>query len=253
MQTTEPSDHAVTMPVEQHAAAELARGAGELLVGLRTGTHRSGRPLSDEGDQRSHDYLMTQLALRFPHDTVRSEEGRGTPGAERLWIVDPLDGSREYGEGREDWAVHVALAVGGLPAVGAVALPARGVVLCTAEVPPMAPPRAVPRLVVSRSRPPAIAETVADRLGAATIPMGSAGAKIAAVIRGEAEIYVHAGGQYEWDSAAPVAVALAGGWHATRLDGSPLRYGLPDPWLPDLLVCHPSLATAALAAVAELG
>ena len=143
--------------------------------------------------------------------------------------------------------------MGSDPAVGAVALPARGVVLGTAAPPPMTPAAAVPRLVVSRSRPPAVAEKMADRLGAMTIPMGSAGAKIAAVIQGEAEIYVHAGGQYEWDSAAPVAVALAGGWHASRLDGSPLRYGLPDPWLPDLLVCHPSLAAAALAALSELG
>jgi 3'(2'), 5'-bisphosphate nucleotidase len=253
VKTTEPPDDALTMQVEHGAATDLARDAGELLLALRSGTNGSGRALSDEGDSRSHQYLMAQLALRFPDDHVRSEEGRDTPGAERLWVVDPLDGSREYGEGREDWAVHVALSMGGDPAVGAVALPARGVVLGTAAPPPMTRAAAVPRLVVSRSRPPAVAETLADRLGAITIPMGSAGAKIAAVIQGEAEIYVHAGGQYEWDSAAPVAVALAGGWHASRLDGSPLRYGLPDPWLPDLLVCHPSLAAAALAALSELG
>lgn len=253
MQTTEPPDDALTMQVEHGAATVLARDAGELLLALRSGSRRSGRSLSDEGDRRSHQHLMAQLASQFPDDPVRSEEGRDTPGAERLWIVDPLDGSREYGEGRGDWAVHVALSIGGAPAVGALALPSRGLVLGTAVPPPMAPPAAVPRLVVSRSRPPDVAGKVADRLGATTIPMGSAGAKIAAVILGEAEIYVHAGGQYEWDSAAPVAVALAGGWHASRLDGSPLRYGLPDPWLPDVLVCHPSLAPAALTALAELG
>jgi 3'(2'), 5'-bisphosphate nucleotidase len=251
--TTEPPEDALTAPVEHRAARELARGAGEVLVDLRSGSPASGRALSDEGDRRSHQYLMAELAGRFPHDPVRSEEGGHSPGAARLWVVDPLDGSREYGEGREDWAVHVALAIGGRPAIGAVGLPARRVVLGTAAPPPMAPVAAVPRLVVSRSRPPAVAVALAGRLGATTIPMGSAGAKIAAVIRGEADIYVHAGGQYEWDSAAPVAVALAGGWHASRLDGSPLRYGLPDPWLPDLLVCHPSLAAAALAAAAELG
>jgi 3'(2'), 5'-bisphosphate nucleotidase len=250
--TTEPPEDALTALVEHRAAIELARGAGEVLLALRSRSPASGRVLSDEGDRMSHQYLMAELAVRFPDDPVRSEEGRHSPGAERLWVVDPLDGSREYGEGREDWAVHVALAIGGHPAIGAVALPAQGVVLGTAAPPAMAPAASVPRLVVSRSRPPAVAVELAGRLGATTIPMGSAGAKIAAVIRGEAEIYVHAGGQYEWDSAAPVAVALAGGWHASRLDGSPLRYGLPDPWLPDLLVCHPSLAVAALAALAEL-
>jgi 3'(2'), 5'-bisphosphate nucleotidase len=174
-------------------------------------------------------------------------------GAERLWIIDPLDGSREFGEDRDDWAVHVALAIGGHPIVGAVALPALRVVLGTSAPPARSAPAPVPRLVVSRSRPPAVAEHVADRLGATTIAMGSAGAKIAAVIRGRADVYVHAGGQYEWDSAAPVAVALATGLHASRIDGSPLRYGLPDPWLPDLLVCHPTFADAALAALAEFG
>jgi 3'(2'), 5'-bisphosphate nucleotidase len=196
---------------------------------------------------------MAELAIRFPDDEVRSEEGGQMSGADRLWIVDPLDGSREFGEDRDDWAVHVALATGGHPVVGAVALPARQVVLGTAAPPPLAAPAPVPRLVVSRSRPPAVAELVAHRLGATTIAMGSAGAKIAAVIEGHADIYVHAGGQYEWDSAAPVAVALATGLHASRIDGSPLRYGLPDPWLPDLVVCHPALADAALAALTESG
>jgi len=245
--------HAHNSEAEHRAAHDLARAAGDLLMDLRTRSPLAGRRLSDEGDRLSHEFLMVELAIRFPHDEVRSEEGAEAPGGERLWIVDPLDGSREFGEVRDDWAVHVALAIGGHPIVGAVALPALQVVLGTAAPPALSAPAPVPRLVVSRSRPPAVAEQVADRLGATTIAMGSAGAKIAAVIRGQADIYVHAGGQYEWDSAAPVAVALATGLHASRIDGSPLRYGLPDPWLPDLLVCHPVLADAALAALSESG
>ncbi len=242
------------VPLSEHpVAVELARAAGDLLMELRSRSPQSGRQLSDEGDRRSHEFLMAELASRFPGDEIRSEEGADGPGGDRLWIIDPLDGSREFGEGRDDWAVHVALAIGGHPSVGAVALPALRVVLGTSAPPALSEPAPVPRLVVSRSRPPAVADAVADRLGATTIAMGSAGAKIAAVIRGQADIYVHAGGQYEWDSAAPVAVALATGLHASRIDGSPLRYGLPDPWLPDLLVCHPTLADAALSALSEAG
>jgi 3'(2'), 5'-bisphosphate nucleotidase len=170
-----------------------------------------------------------------------------------VWIVDPLDGTREFSEGRDDWAVHVALAIDGEPVVGAVALPALGLVLGTGAPPPLSPAAKVPRVVVSRSRPPEFVAAVAERLGAVVAPMGSAGAKIAAVIRGEAEVYLHSGGQYEWDSAAPVAVALATGLDATRLDGSPLRYARPDPWLPDLMVIHPDLTDAVTAALEEGG
>ncbi|HEX3461945.1 MAG TPA: 3'(2'),5'-bisphosphate nucleotidase CysQ [Acidimicrobiales bacterium] len=242
----------MSLAAEHTAAVDLARAAGDLLMALRSRSMHSGRPLSDEGDRLSHELLVAELAARFPHDEVRSEEGAKAPGGDRLWIIDPLDGSREFGEGRDDWAVHVALAIGGDPIVGAVALPVLGLVLGTSAPPPLPAPASVPRLVVSRSRAPAVATELADRLGATTVPMGSAGAKIAAVIRGDAEIYVHAGGQYEWDSAAPVAVALASGLHASRNDGSPLRYGLPDPWLPDLIVCHPTLAEPTLAALADL-
>ncbi len=216
-----------------------------------------GKPLGKEGDQLSHAMLMEHIADQFPADRIRSEEADQSEvlGAQagRIWIIDPLDGTREYSEGRADWAVHVALAVDGAPVVGAVALPALDVVLCTGQPPPLPTPEAVPRMVVSRSRPPEFSAFIADRLGAATIPMGSAGAKIAAVIRGEAEVYVHAGGQYEWDSAAPVAVAIATGLHASRLDGSPLRYSQPDPWLPDLVVCHPNLADAVMGALKAFG
>jgi len=241
---------------EHQAAVELAGQAGTALLDLRGGG-LTGKELGNEGDRRSHRLLMARLADRFPDDRIRSEEADRSEvlGSQsgRVWIIDPLDGTREYSEGREDWAVHVALAVDGEPVVGAVALPAMGLVLGTGSPPTLVAPRAVPRMVVSRTRPPDFVPAVAERLGAETVPMGSAGAKIAAVIRGEAEIYLHAGGQYEWDSAAPVAVALAMGIHATRLDGSPLRYSQPDPWLPDLVVCHPDLAEAVTAALGEAG
>ena len=241
---------------EDRVAGEFAHEAGRGLMQLRARS-AGGGALGKAGDQWSHHLLTRRIAGRFPGDRIRSEEADQSvplgPAAGRVWIIDPLDGTREYSEGREDWAVHVGLAVDGAPRVGAVALPAVGVVLTTGEPPALAPPAATPRMVVSRSRPPGFAPFVAERLGAVTVPMGSAGAKIAAVIRGEADVYVHAGGQYEWDSAAPVAVALAGGLHATRLDGTPLRYAQPDPWLPDLVVCHPWLAGAVLAAVRESG
>jgi 3'(2'), 5'-bisphosphate nucleotidase len=241
---------------QHRSAVELAHEAGVKLMELRQG-HPSGESLGKEGDQLSHQLLMERLGQMFPSDRIRSEEALHAEQldnpAGRVWIIDPLDGTREYSEGREDWAVHVAMAVDGEPLVGAVALPSLGVVLGTEEPPPLAPAATVPRIVISRSRPPDFIPTVAERLGARTIAMGSAGAKIAAVIRGEAEIYLHAGGQYEWDSAAPVAVALASGLHARRLDGSPLRYSQPDPYLPDLVVCHPSLAEAVTDALVAAG
>lgn len=247
-----PGDHAL--------AAELAAETGALLVGIRRDLVRGGAHpwmVRDEGDWRANELIVTRLAAARPDDRVLSEEGappRPRTGApdERVWIVDPLDGTNEYGEpGREDWAVHVALVVGDRPAAGAVALPAEGLVLAT-EPPPPSPPALgdrPPRLVVSRTRPPYAALTVAEALGADLVRLGSAGAKTMAVVRGKADLYVHAGGQYEWDSAAPVAVAHAAGLHVSRLDGSPLRYNRPDPWLPDLLVCRPELAPAVLAAL----
>jgi 3'(2'), 5'-bisphosphate nucleotidase len=246
------------MSVDDHeAAAALAGTAGDRLVALRDEGSLTGKALGAEGDRVSHALLMAALAERFPGDRIRSEESAQAldlPSPDgRVWVVDPLDGTREYSEGRDDWAVHVALATDGAPTVGAVALPGLGVVLSTGAPPPLPDPAPVPRMVVSRTRPPAFTDAVAGALGATLVPMGSAGAKISAVIRGDAELYVHGGGQYEWDSAAPVAVALATGLHASRLDGSPLRYAAPDPWLPDLVVCHPSLATAVLGALTAAG
>lgn len=235
-------------------AAHLARRAGRLLVELRRGP-LEGRELGAAGDRRSNDLILGELHRLRPDDAVLSEESADDPSrlqADRVWIVDPLDGTREYGEvGRSDWAVHVALWERGALAAGAVALPARDLVLRDDE-PPARDARVpdVPRLVVSRSRPPAVADHVATAISAEVVPLGSAGAKVAAVVLGDAEAYVHAGGQYEWDSAAPVAVAAAAGLHVSRLDGSPLRYNQPSTLLPDLVVCLPGLAEPILAAVA---
>jgi 3'(2'), 5'-bisphosphate nucleotidase len=237
---------------DHELAARLATDAGRLLLAVRDElADATAGERKAAGDKRSHDFLMEALAAERPNDAVLSEEGVDDPArlsAERVWIVDPLDGTREFSElGRTDWAVHVALWQSGDLAAGAVALPAQGSTLATPHVPapPPAPPQ--PRIVVSRTRPPAIALAVRDRLGGTLVEMGSAGAKAASIAQGFADVYVHAGGQYEWDNAAPVAVARAAGLHASRIDGSPLDYNRPDPLLPDLLICRPELADAVLA------
>ena len=247
-------------PADHELAATLATRAGELLVELRarlTAEGADGARLKREGDRQAHDQLMAGLAGRMAAgDAVLSEEGRDDPvrlAAERVWIVDPLDGTREFGEPpRTDWAVHVALVVAGVPVAGAVALPALDTTLHTGA-PPVLPPAAdgPPRVIVSRSRPPAAAVFLTERLGGQRVAMGSAVAKAMAVVRGDADVYAHSGGQYEWDSCAPVAVARAAGLHASRIDGSPLVYNRAEPYLPDLLICRPELAGPALAALAE--
>jgi len=242
-------------PSSDHALARLlAEEAGLALLAERARAgHDDPKALRDAGDRLSHELLMGRLAAERPGDAVLSEEGADDArrlDADRVWIIDPLDGTREYAEaGRSDWAVHVALWERGTLVAGAVGLPAQGVTLGADAPPPKAPPLAgrPPRLVASRTRAPQVVQDVAAALGGEILPMGSAGAKVAAVVTGQADIYVHAGGQYEWDSAAPVAVALAAGLHATRLDGSPLEYNRRDPWLPDLCVCVPELAGQVLA------
>jgi 3'(2'), 5'-bisphosphate nucleotidase len=242
--------------VDDHLLAwQLARDAGQRLLALRD-TDLAPDSLRKAGDSRSHEYLVGQLERLRPDDAVLSEEGADDPArlsADRVWIIDPLDGTREFGEpGRTDWAVHVALWQDGNLAAGAVALPAQDQVLSTwqPEPTPDSDAAARLRLVVSRSRPPAFVARLAVDLDADEVPMGSAGAKAAAVIAGQADAYVHSGGQYEWDSAAPVAVARDAGLHASRIDGSPLRYNQPDPRLPDLLICRAELAPRLLSAIA---
>ena len=238
-------------------AAKLALEAGRLLTLVREQSGLGGKALGDAGDRDANRFLCEAIRAARPDDGLLSEEERDNPARlakRRVWIIDPVDGTREYSEGRADWAVHVALAVDGVPVHGAVALPglAGEVVLrsdCPAPLPLMA---SVPRFLVSRTRPAAEAQTVAAKLGGELVPMGSAGAKAMAVVRGEAEVYLHSGGQYEWDSCAPVAVAAAYGLHCSRIDGSLLRYNQPDTYMPDLLICRAEWAEHVLAEVARI-
>jgi 3'(2'), 5'-bisphosphate nucleotidase len=235
---------------DHELAAHIAREAGQLLV-----RRRAEGASKDDGDRESNDLILARLAAARPDDAVLSEESKDDPirlERERVWIVDPLDGTREFGEaGRSDWAVHVALVVNGTPHACAVGLPAQGdIVMATVPAPTLAPAHnGKMRLLVSRTRPPKLAEYLAGVLDAELVPLGSAGAKTMAVLQGHADVYAHSGGQFEWDSAAPVGVAAAAGCHTSRLDGSPLAYNRPDPYLPDLLVCRPELAVAVLAAI----
>jgi 3'(2'), 5'-bisphosphate nucleotidase len=241
-----------TVPDDHELAAQIAREAGRMLVRRRA--EGAGK---DDGDRESNELILARLAVARPDDAVLSEESRDDRvrlERERVWIVDPLDGTREFGEvGRTDWAVHVALVVNGTPHACAVALPAQDDVVLATVPPPSLAPRAAAklRLLVSRTRPPKLAQHLADVLDADLVPLGSAGAKTMAVVQGHADVYAHSGGQYEWDSAAPVGVAAAAGCHCSRLDGSRLVYNRPDPYLPDLLVCRPEVAATVLAAIRQ--
>jgi len=265
------------MTGDDHALArDLAALAGERLLALRA---QGGEQddLRKAGDRQSHDFLTAELAARRPGDVVLSEEGADNPArlaARRVWIVDPLDGTREFGEpGRTDWAVHVALwersdtGDSGDLTAGAVALPAQGMTLSTADRQPAqsgiepvmtgstshrAGAAGKIRIVVSRSRPPAFVRNISDLIDAELVPLGSAGAKVAAVVNGEVDAYVHGGGFYEWDTAAPVAVARAAGLHASRIDGAALAYNQSDLLMPDILVCRPALAGTLLRAIREV-
>jgi 3'(2'), 5'-bisphosphate nucleotidase len=244
---------------DDHALArDLAGEAGQLLLDLRA---RGGDPglLRKAGDRQSHEFLAARLAAIRPGDAVLSEEGvdgKARLSADRVWIVDPLDGTREFGEeGRTDWAVHVALWERGELTAGAVALPAQGKILNTLDPPARdvasAPASAPLRLVVSRTRASQLVKDVAAALKAEFVPCGSAGAKTATVIAGETDVYLHSGGFYEWDTAAPVAVARAAGFHTSRIDGTDLVYNREDPLLPDILVCRPAIADLLLDAIRE--
>jgi 3'(2'), 5'-bisphosphate nucleotidase len=233
-------------------AAHLAEVAGRLLLEVRASAVFGGATLGAAGDRTANEFLVHAIRAARPDDGLLSEEAKcdGTRLAKsRVWIIDPVDGTREYSEQRADWAVHVGLAVDGVPKLGAVALPGVGQVLRSDRPLPLPPLPARPRMVVSRSRPPAEALAVAEAIGAELVPMGSAGAKAMAVVTGEAELYIHSGGQYEWDSMAPVAVALAHGLVCTRLNGSPLTYNNADVYLPDLMIVRPELAGAVRAAL----
>jgi 3'(2'), 5'-bisphosphate nucleotidase len=249
---------AVTAQTDASLAADLAEAAGRILLDLRARGEFEGKELGKEGDRAANRYLMERLRTERPDDGMLSEESKDT--AERLcrsrvWIVDPLDGTREYGEARPDWAVHVGLAIDGVAEIGAVALPGlgKGLVLRSDQPVPLTNHEGAPRMLVSRTRPAAEALAVAEALGCELVPMGSAGAKAMAVVLGQAEIYLHSGGQYEWDNCAPVAVARAHGLHCSRIDGSSLVYNNEDTYLPDLLICRREWADPALAAVGAFG
>jgi 3'(2'), 5'-bisphosphate nucleotidase len=242
------------IPTDVEVARLAAQAAADVLLRLRSSGDRTGRALGDAGDAAAQEAISVLLADVRPEDAVFSEEAVDDErrlAADRVWIIDPLDGTREYGEpGRHDWAVHVALWSGGDLTAAAVALPGLGQVLLTSPAPELPSRSDGPvRIAVSRTRPPAEATAVAEALDAELVPLGSAGYKTVAVARGEVDAYVHSGGQYQWDSAAPVAIARAAGLVTCRLDGSPLVYNAPDPYLPDLVVCRPELADRILDAV----
>ncbi len=235
-------------------ASHLAYGAGDMLLDYRGARSRTltEKELGKAGDLFANRFLCDAIREHRPDDGLLSEEEKDNPrrlSKSRVWIIDPVDGTREYGEGRDDWAVHVALAIDGVPTVGAVALPGLGLVLRSDWPQPIPPAPEKLRMVVSRTRPASEALAVAEDIGAELIPMGSAGAKAMAVVRGEADIYLHTGGQYEWDSCAPVAVAAAHGLHVSRVDGSPLVYNQANVYMPDLLICRKEHAAQILTLV----
>ncbi len=240
-------------------AAHLAEVAGRLLITVRDAATFGAKALGKAGDATANQFLVHALREQRPDDGLLSEEEKDNPerlAFARTWIVDPVDGTREYGEQRADWAVHVGLAIDGVASIGAVALPGAadgaGLVLRTDQLCKVPPAPPVLRMVVSRTRPAHEAVAVAEKIGAELVPMGSAGAKAMAVILGDADIYLHSGGQFEWDSCAPVAVALAHGLHCSRIDGSPLVYNQSDTYMPDLLICRKEHAAMLLGEIALL-
>lgn len=243
-------------------AAHLAETAGRILLEVRASGMFSAKALGKAGDQTANQFLVHALREQRGEDGLLSEEEKDNAerlSQSRVWIVDPVDGTREYGEERSDWAVHVGLAIDGQPEIGAVALPGldltgtgKGAIVRSDQPQPIPPAPEKLRMVVSRTRPAAEAVAVAEKLGAELVPMGSAGAKAMAVILGQADIYLHSGGQYEWDSMAPVAVAKAHGLHCSRIDGSPLIYNQANVYLPDLLICRKEHAQQLLALIGEV-
>lgn len=239
---------------DEDLAAHLADEAGQLLVAQRHDAPVAGASLGAAADRAANDFILAGLARWRPDDAILSEEApddRARLARERVWIIDPLDGTREYSEGRADWAVHVALAVAGAPTLGAVAIPVQGKVFRSDRMTTPAFAGGRPRLLVSRTRPPAEVDEIAELLGAELVPMGSAGAKAMAVVAGEADLYFHAGGQHEWDNCAPTAVALGAGLHASRLDGRALVYNQADTCIPDLIIGRADLAARVISFLAQ--
>ncbi|HIW94998.1 MAG TPA: 3'(2'),5'-bisphosphate nucleotidase CysQ [Candidatus Corynebacterium gallistercoris] len=234
-------------------ALRLAQGTGEILKGVRNVGLLRGEKLGDAGDALAQDWIARALALHRPDDAVLSEEApddRSRLDNKRVWIIDPLDGTKEFAGVRQDWAVHIALAEDGVITHSAVGMPDLGKVFHTSEVRAVNGPK-TNRLVISRNTDVPVAEFIAADLGMELVRMGSCGAKTVSVVLGDNDVYVHAGGQFEWDNAAPVGIAQAAGLHASRINGDKLRYNMEDTSLPDLLICRPDVADAVLASAAR--
>ncbi|QCB28006.1 3'-phosphoadenosine 5'-phosphate phosphatase [Corynebacterium endometrii] len=231
----------------------IAEGCGEILKGVRKGGLLRNRALGDSGDSAAQDWISRVLAQHRPDDGFLSEEAHDDLdrlNKERVWIVDPLDGTKEFATGRQDWAVHIALVINGVPEYAAVGLPDLGVTFKSSEARAVTGPMSG-KFAVSRNRPPQVAQYIADKMDYETVGIGSAGAKAMHVLLGDFDGYIHAGGQYEWDQAAPVGVAMAAGLHCSRLDGSPIKFNNEDTFIPDILVCRPELADEILAHAAQ--
>jgi len=258
-------------------AARIAAEAGRRLVGLRaSGRWTDEGILGDVGDQAADGYLQGYLRGRYPDDGLLSEEtvdAAERAGKRLVWIVDPLDGTKEYSSGRHDWAVHVGLTIDGKPALGAVALPAIDRVLtgvCGGGIVQAAvtgsdgewpqafaadagPSSGQPlRLACSRSHTPEWMQRFARELGGAElVPCGSVGFKVAMLLFGKADVYVHQKGLKEWDTCAPEAIARAAGWTVCRFDGSDQRYNQRDPRNDQIVVCRTRLRERVLAGLAS--
>ena len=221
----------------------LAQGCGEILKGVRNGGLLRGLSLGDAGDEAAQEWIARVLAQHRPQDGMLSEEAADDLARlekDRVWIVDPLDGTKEFATGRQDWAVHIALVENGIPIHAAVGLPDLGVTFKSSDVRAVTGPLSK-KFVISRNRPPKVASYIAEKMGYETVGVGSAGAKAMHVLLGDYDGYIHAGGQYEWDQAAPVGVAQAAGLHCCRLDGSEIRFNNEDTFIPDILICRPEL------------
>lgn len=232
----------------------LATGIGDIVRGTRAGGLLQGRSLARVANEVAQNWTDEVLSVHRPEDGTLSEGVFDNPARldkSRVWIIDVIDGTKEFSTGRSDWSVHVALVVDGQPALASVGLPDAGRVFRSDQVDHVdGPPSGA--MVISRNNPPDGVQGVADALGLETRPMGSAGAKMLSVLLGDADVYLHAGGQYEWDQAAPVGVALASGLHASRLDGTPIRFNKSDTYSPDILVCRPEMTEQVLAAAAAM-
>lgn len=231
----------------------LAEGTGDLLKGIRSAGLLRGRALGAAGDHLAQNWIERCLRQHRPDDGMLSEEANDDEtrlGKDRVWVLDPLDGTKEYATGRQDWAIHIALVENGIPTHAAVGLPDLGAIFSTADAKAVLGPYSR-KIAISHNHPPAIATHIAEKLGFETLSMGSAGAKAMHVLLGDADAYIHAGGQYEWDQAAPVGVAKAAGLHCSHLDGSELTFNHKDAYVHDLLICRPELKDEILGLAAE--